>query len=76
MKRRFSRAVFRRILKPHLGGLKLGRNGEIMAFLQYSLFLKALAVEANIEAQRMRSSIVSTQHVELALPRVLRRFAL
>ncbi|PFX34784.1 centromere protein W-like [Stylophora pistillata] len=72
MKRTFPRARQKSIIKKYQKKARLSRNVDILIFLDYLLFLKRLAAEANIKVQEDRERTLKSYHVNAVFKNVLK----
>lgn len=72
MERTIPRSRLKSIIKKHQGKARFSRNVDILIFLDYMLFLKRLAVEANIKAQEEKGKKLQAHHVNAVLRKVLK----
>ncbi|XP_046845715.1 inner kinetochore subunit wip1-like [Xenia sp. Carnegie-2017] len=74
MKRRFPRSRLQKIIKSYQKEIKMTKNVDILIFLNYMMFLRSLAIEANLNCQESGQKHLTGTHVENALPVVLKKF--
>nr|XP_054772598.1 centromere protein W-like [Lytechinus pictus] len=74
MKRKFPRSKIRAIIKQTCPNARLGKNTDLLIFLDYMLFLRKLAIRANTEAQENRENALSPLHIQNVSKEVLKEF--
>ncbi|XP_033645175.1 inner kinetochore subunit wip1-like [Asterias rubens] len=72
MKRKFPRCKIKTILKKTQPNVRLGKNVDILVFLDYMMFLKRLSTEANVAAQEQKENTLSADHINSVLKDVLK----
>ncbi|XP_072170630.1 centromere protein W-like [Diadema setosum] len=74
MKRKFPRSKIRAVIKNRHSQLRLGKNTDILIFLNYMMFLRRLAIKANLAAQENRENAVTPIHIQRVAKEVLKEF--
>ncbi|XP_038056751.1 centromere protein W-like [Patiria miniata] len=72
MKRKFPRSKVKTIIKKTQPNVRLGKNADLLIFLDYMMFIKRLATEANIAAQEQKENTLTAAHVNSVLKDVLK----
>ncbi|XP_032241930.1 inner kinetochore subunit wip1 [Nematostella vectensis] len=74
MKRRFPRTRQKAIFKKFQRDGRLAKSVDILIFLDYMLFLRKLATEANMQARQEKATVIDDNHVSVSLKNVLKSF--
>ncbi|XP_072045679.1 centromere protein W-like [Amphiura filiformis] len=74
MKRAFPRSKLKSIVKKRQSKARLKQTADLLMFLDYMLFLRKLAMEANVIAQRDKEKVLTAAHINLVMKDVLKEF--
>ncbi|XP_031571316.1 inner kinetochore subunit wip1-like [Actinia tenebrosa] len=72
MKRRFPRARQKAIIKKFESKARLAKSVDILIFLDYMMFLRRLALEANVQAKENKERTIEAHHINEVLKKTLK----
>ncbi|XP_071965335.1 centromere protein W-like [Antedon mediterranea] len=74
MKRFCPRTRIKKVVKKYDSKLRIGKSTELLIFLNYMLFLKRLAKDANTEAVAIKDRFITSHHINAVVQQTLKSF--
>lgn len=71
-KLRCQKAVIRKLIRQHQRNLRLGKNVEVLIWLDFLMFMKRLAAECDVKAHEDKSKVLKEYHVAQVVKNVLK----